>query len=279
MLELEKQILQNYYQKCVTLVSSSKIYTLYADEKIHHSLQVFGACKYILKNETLFADKSPEYIWLAQIACLFHDIGRFEEIIELHLHEKKQNPFVSPYDHGVYGYKLLQTMPEYNDLRIILPIKHHGHLIEALYDDPEYQNIADANLQREVKEIAFLVRDADKAANYQIIKKEDRIYKDLFWGSASEEIKYAPISAEVFKDIEQHQSIRLNQVYSMSDRVLCTIAWVFDMNYKPTFDFIQNLGGLDNLFAVLSKFNPDAIKQESIVKIIKSFILDKYQQF
>lgn len=279
MLEKEKQILQQHYEECEKLVHNHKIYKLYADEKIHHSLQVYGAGNYIMKHEPTFKNKSDEYVRLAHIAYLFHDIGRFQEIKELYSNEVTNNPFNSPYDHGVYGYKILQKIPEYSDLRIVLPIKHHGHLIEELYKDEEYQNITDPQLKKEVEEISFLVRDADKIANFQIIKKEDRIYKDLFFGTLPQDLKYSQITPEVLSVFENRCSIKLNKVSSMSDRVLCTIAWIFDMNYKPSFDFSLRLGGIDNLLDILAKFNPDTKTQEKIVKIVKDFILYKYQQF
>ena len=54
MLEKEKKILQDEYERSLNIVKCSKTHRCFVDEKIAHSLQVFEAGNYLLKNENAF---------------------------------------------------------------------------------------------------------------------------------------------------------------------------------------------------------------------------------
>lgn len=54
MLEKEKKILQDEYERSLNIVKGSKTHRCFVDEKIAHSLQVFEAGNYLLKNENTF---------------------------------------------------------------------------------------------------------------------------------------------------------------------------------------------------------------------------------
>ena len=131
MYEKAKNLLHNEYLRNFEIVKDSFYHKSFANEKIRHSLQVAGVGNGILRNEPYFKNKSPEFIEIAKTAILLHDIFRFSEItIKYKTGEKV--------DHGVMGADFLRNIPEFNTPLIILPVKHHGHMIEALYEDDEY---------------------------------------------------------------------------------------------------------------------------------------------
>ena len=113
-----KQLFDDY-KNCYEIVKYDDFYALFANEKIKHSMQVVGAGNYILKNEKIFKNKSVQFLKLAKLVALFHDIGRFKEI-EL-LYKLPQ----SHHNHGFYSYERLKKFG-YNDCRLLLPIKQHG---------------------------------------------------------------------------------------------------------------------------------------------------------
>ena len=100
---------------------------------------------------------------------MLHDIARFDEIRERFLGAK------GPFDHSVAGGEKLRKIPLYSDVRITLPIKHHGHLIGDFYKDEEYCAIADPVLKEEVEKILFLIRDADKIANFNLMMYDQKM--------------------------------------------------------------------------------------------------------
>lgn len=82
---------------------------------------------------------------MARTAVLFHDVGRFQETVD-----KLKYPNVYS-DHALLGYDFLRQYPEYNDLRILLPVKYHSCMIEELYKDHEYQNVEDPQIKYEIE--------------------------------------------------------------------------------------------------------------------------------
>ncbi len=54
MLEKEKKILQNEYERSLEIVQKSDFHRLFVNEKIIHSHQVLDAANYLLKKENTF---------------------------------------------------------------------------------------------------------------------------------------------------------------------------------------------------------------------------------
>ena len=159
MLAEARNLLKKTYLPAYEKLASSLNWQRFAEEKYIHSFQVLGAGNYILKHENFFINSSPEFIDIAKTVLILHDIARFEEIV---LRSKN----IYNYDHGVEGSKMLEKMPLFNNIFITLPIKHHGHMIEAFYNDDAFNNIDDPKQKEDIKNLIFLVRDADKIANF-----------------------------------------------------------------------------------------------------------------
>ena len=134
MLEEAWQLLKSNFDECCEIVKGNKFYYGYALEKWRHSKQVAGAGNYIISKVEWLKDKSAEYVEMVRTAVLLHDVCRFTEITYRYNGGDK-------YDHGVEAAAFLKQIPLFNDIRIWLPIKHHGHRIEYLYNDDEYKNI------------------------------------------------------------------------------------------------------------------------------------------
>ena len=109
----EENILYQEYENCIKKVKSSHFHKLMADEKIKHSMQVIGAGNYIMKHEQYYQNQTEEYLRYAKLAYLFHDIGRFREICELHS-EKHNYMATSTLDHGQFGATYLEQIENYN---------------------------------------------------------------------------------------------------------------------------------------------------------------------
>lgn len=274
-LTLETNLLHSRFRQTFELVKNDSFCRSYAEEKIHHSLQVIGAGNYLIKHEKTFKNRSESFLLSARRAYLFHDIGRFAEIEQI-FHDRSNNLPETMFDHGEEGSRFLAEHPEYNDIRITLPIKHHGHLIADFYNDSEYNQISDETLKEEIRTIIFLVRDADKIANYYLLKHDTKHFAELFYNpdSAPE-----PLSADYLADFLQCKNLDCRRIVSASDHVLNLLAWIFDLNFKPAFDFLQKTGSIDCMLSRLDAINPDKEAQAAISQTLKKFINSKYQQF
>lgn len=216
------------------------------DEKIKHSYQVLGAGNFILRHEPCFAGCKPEEIDKLQAMVLLHDIGRFYEI--LLIGEGKQ------LDHGVYGAEMLAKMPMFSANDITVPIRHHGHLIEELYADEEYKNLS-VSEQKLIERNSFLVRDADKLANFYLLITQFGKYGPMFLSASEYKAPYNKnISERVNKDFFAHKCVTRGDVCNLADKALCLWSWFYDVNYDSSFLFIQRLHILERFFACLSKY-------------------------
>lgn len=271
MLENEKNLLQEEYQKCLEITKHNKSFTSLTKEKIQHSYQVLEAGNYILKEENVFKNWSSQRIKEARTALLLHDIGRFAEIIS-----KIQFPEQDT-DHGILGYNILANIPEYYNPRIIIPIKHHGHMIEELYNDPEYYTLEDPQLKYEIEKISFLVRDADKIANFKLLSESGQDIWKLFRIQKGQK-KQSSISEIVYQTFLKHKVIRLSDAHTNSDFILLLICWIFDLNYQSSFAYMQSNQCFEFLVEELRNSNSDSSAQQQIEEVIRNYLHQKEQQ-
>lgn len=232
-------LLKQEYENNRDNLKDGTIYAVWYYEKWRHSLQVFGAGNYLVRHIKWLRNKPSEYIETVRSAVLLHDIARFKEINALINKNKKL-------DHGVEGANILQKTAMFNDIRIWLPIKHHGHLIEALYDDEEYQNLPE-DLREEVKLICFIVRDADKIANLRMIAYEKNM-RPLFlsYGSGDKQKDYH-VTEFAKKDVFSGRTVRRSSECTIADRMLGYLSWFNDINYCYSVEFCQKLNVIEKL--------------------------------
>ena len=252
MLQQAWQLLRKDYKKCLEKVKDSEFFTAYAEEKYIHSQQVLGAGNYILKHEPWFAQKSQEFIDMTKAAVLLHDIGRFAQICgQYHDRDAK-------FDHGPMGAEILKQIPEFNDIRITLPIKHHGHLIEDFYADEEWKSINDENLKDEIEQIIFAIRDADKIANFNLIMYDKKMLMPLFVPYLENvKDKRRIISDRVLEDFFAHTTVKHANIATQADDMLTYIGWIYDINYSSSIDFCKKLNLTNMMFDTLQTFHDD----------------------
>lgn len=234
MLEDAYRLLKEKSEECLQKVAHDEFFVGYTKEKIRHSYQVMGAGNYIVPRVEWLKSKGYEYADMVKSAVLLHDICRFAEIEEKCLHNRQ-------IDHGVAGGEFLRTVPEFSDIRIWLPIKHHGHLIEALYADEEYKNIADEELKQEVARICFIIRDADKIANLRMLAYEPDM-RYLFFGK--KDVVPAVdghISEPVWRELEKDETLPRWAEATPADRMAGYLSWYYDINYQYAIDFCAKL--------------------------------------
>ena len=273
----EIALLQRQYQETLVHVKDSRWCRAFCEEKRQHSLQVIGAGNYIMKHEPVFKNRSKGFERCAVLAYLLHDIGRFPEIREIYNYEKNGKTYYdrnSLLDHGERGAELLAQMPEYADLRIIIPIRHHGHMIERFYEDAQYQSIKDQNLRKEIRDIIFLVRDADKIANFYLMTSPaaQEKYRNLLFHAPDEQYLHGNINPKFEEYFKNHQITLHKDTYTMADNFLGFVSWVFDLNYQTSIEFTKKHNIIDRLMAVVGKFNQQTDLQEKLANYAEMYI-------
>lgn len=244
-LNIAKKMLNNEYKTNYPL-ATLKHQRDFMNEKIKHSYQVLGAGNFILKHEPCFEKCVPDEFSFLQAIVLLHDVARFSEALTF----KTKAHF----DHGTVGAQMLAQTKEFNTLEATLPVKHHGHLIEKLYEDEEYKKLPQSK-QQTIRRNAFLVRDADKIANFYLIAYSfPKIRNVFFVGNSFPNARSKDVSKSVLEDFMAHRSINKKEVKNFADHALMITAWIYDINYKSSFTFMERTKIIDKLFAIFSEF-------------------------
>lgn len=250
----------------------------FAAKKYRHSVQVLMIGREIAARDEELKKESAGFHALGEKALLFHDVGRFMEIYKMYqdnVFADHGSWFSKRYDHGVLSYEMMKDEPGYNDVRILAALKHHGHMMEKFERDPEFQNLSDSEIERQMRAILGWVRDADKLANFYIQRYEDNLKKDPFFVTMSEEVRQAPLSSDVVAQFEAGQVILTGTIKSYCDRLLCCLSWIYDLNYKASYQLCAEHGYFEMLLDLLAEYNHAAEAQEKISARIRSCLAQK----
>ncbi len=265
-----QNLLQTEYSYNFDVVKNSYYHKSFVNEKIRHSLQVAGAGNGILRNEPYFQNMSSEFNEIAKTAILLHDIFRFNEI-RIRYQENRR------VDHGIEGAKFLSKLADFNSPLIVLPVKHHGHMIELFYEDEEYLSIKDEELKNQIKHIIFAVRDADKIANWQILTREYENMR-LVWLPHPEDRskKQGIISDNIWKSFTNYEVVPNTYIQTNADCLISVLAWLFDINYKYSIKYCLRLKHLEGFEKIMKDLHIETQKINVILDIVKNYIKEHF---
>ena len=191
----------NEYAKTFDLTVKQIIY------KYHHSFRVMEIAKEIAISLNL----NKEDIELATICGLFHDIGRFRQWTEYQTYKDQDS-----IDHGDLGVEILKDfLNNYKDKEIVIKAtKYHNK-----YDVPE--------LDERTTLFCNIVRDADKL---DIMREQtNQIYQ-----------KEIVLKPELLSDIDNKIICQNKNVENEVDAIIRMLSWVFDLNFKYSFQFLKD---------------------------------------
>ncbi len=197
---------------------------------------------------------------LAEIIALFHDIGRFEQYKRYKTFSDHKSE-----DHAELGikilikYNVLGTLDKDLQQLILCSIKYHNR--------PSLPS-------EETKTCLFysgLIRDADKLDIWRLVT--DYYHRGNGQRNVALELELPDtpgISEEVYKALMNRQIVDMKHVKNLNDIKLLQAGWIYDINFKSTFDYIKNRRYMESLRVVL----PESIEIENIFNKINSFLKD-----
>ena len=233
----------------------SKSYTCFGEaieRKIKHTFRVMDLCEEIAVSLGL----SKSDIYVAKLCGLLHDIGRFEQWSRYKTFEDLKS-----IDHGDFGAELLKDekiMRRFNtdnklDDLIIKVVKNHN----------KYK-IEDDLTERE-KLFTNIVRDADKT---------DILYLYTI-NKISVDIGIDSFSDSVLDCLKNHKLIDRRLKKTKADTLSVSLAFVFDINYKKTFEILRDRSYLDKEIDIyINKTTNQKLKEQlnELRSIINNYI-------
>lgn len=207
--------------------------------KKEHSLRVAEQC-YLLADK-LQLNEDEKY--LSFFIGLFHDIGRFKQLVDFNTFNDSKSVDHADYSvevlkNGKFGHKLNDEQFEL----ALLAIKYHNKR-----DLPK-------GLSEDQLMFAQLIRDADKL---DILKVLTDYYSNpkatpnhtLTW----EMPKGIAVSPAVSKQILNGVLVSKEKVQNELDIKVMQLSWVYDINYKPSFEIVMQKRFLEKIYNSLPK--------------------------
>ena len=212
-----------------------------------HSFRVMQLSSLIAQSLNL----TFEECCVATIIGLLHDIARFKQYKEYHTYNDRKS-----FDHGDMGAKILE-----NDLKNYVDEytydKYKDVIISAVKNHNKFQ--IEDNLNQTQKMFSNIVRDADKL---------DILYEltCIFFKGEEKSIKEQEILDSVYEDFLRKNSIRKleNVEYSYVDRIVIYLAFVFDLNFRESYNILKENNIIDK---VISRFEYNTVTKERMITI------------
>jgi len=223
--------------------------------KKEHSLLVYQESCQLAEAENF----SPRIATLIEIASLFHDIGRFEQILEF-------NTFVDckSIDHGDLGGEvltktnMLADLPQKDQQIIIASTKAHN------------KRTLSENFDKETLLVTKAVRDADKLDIIRILLKE-YAKKDIDKTVILHLEESDDISPEVIAYLERKECPNIADFKTLSDFKLAQLTWIYDLNFKYSLQEFKKRKFDEQIISHL----PNTPKINSLCRKIQDYLEEK----
>ncbi|SMC21428.1 HDIG domain-containing protein [Clostridium acidisoli DSM 12555] len=198
---------------------------------------------------------------IAEIAALFHDIGRFEQFKKY----KTFNDKISE-NHALLGIKVLKQE------KVLSNLKEEDQ--KCIFKAIENHNLFKLEKDLDEKSSLFskIIRDADKLDIYKVVtdyykepedKKNTAIEHDL--------PNTKGYSSEFMVDIMNGKNSSNKYIKNRNDMRLIKLTWIFDINYNISLKQIINKKYIEKTFEVL----PRTEEMDKMKEILFKYINEK----
>ena len=213
--------------------------------KYHHSHRVMEIAKEIAESLSL----NENEVYIAALCGLLHDIGRFEQYAKYGTYKDSKSE-----DHGDLGFNILNDglinkfdMDDLTKKIVLSATKEHNKM--------DYEPL---NEQYDL--FIKITRDADKLdiAKTQCITNNDSeiVLKD-----------------EVVNAIYNDELVNNLVCETDTDEILRTIAWINDLNFPYSYQYLLDNNIIDNKFHLLELYG----EREDVTKL-KDYVYKKFKE-
>lgn len=225
--------------------------------KVIHTLHVMESALYIA-DELNLDDENKS---LSLLIALLHDIGQFEQLKQYATFEDRKS-----FNHAEYGIEILFknnlireyiTSNIYDKIIYKAIINHNRYEIETGLSDLELLHVK-------------ILRDADKLDNFRVEKTEE--IRNLL-DKPEEEIGKQIITKSVMEDFLSCHLVNRKNVQNELDSWISNIAFVFDINFEVTLEYLCRKRYIEELFDRIPYTNPCTITQiEKLKEIVNNYL-------
>ncbi len=229
--------------------------------KYEHSYRVEQESYNIAKSLGL----SIEQTEVAKLIGLLHDIGRFEQIAVYNTFSDSRS-----IDHAEFG---VEQLTKNNLIRgFISTDKYDKIVLEAIRNHSKYS--INPNLNEEEMLQAKIIRDADKLDIMNLLQ-----YKSFYLLYKKENIGDEKLSDTVYAQFLKRKLIKSSTDNTNIDKWILCIAFIFDLNFKYSFNEIKKKNYIENLINRIDYKDEQTKKRmEEVKKIANEYIEQKLKK-
>lgn len=236
LIRLSTDWFNKYYE---TFTELSENHQRIFEIKKEHSLRVADIAL-LLSDKLEWADDDKKLTFLIGI---LHDIGRFSQMLEFNTFSDEKS--VDHAERAITVIKesgLLETLNISNKEPVFAAILNHNKF--KIQDGLTGQQLLHSKL----------IRDADKLDIYRVLadyysKRNGDINHTLTW----ELQKGTVVSPAVAKEILSGKMVSKKNLVSEIDVKIMQLSWVYDLNFRPTFEYLMKHRYLENVYNSMPK--------------------------
>ena len=207
--------------------------------KKDHSNRVAELMLSIAKREKMDEDVFP----LIHATGLFHDIGRFSQLVDYDTFNDELSV-----DHAALSVDVLKSKEMLSEFD---PVQQEMIMSAILYHNKKE---VPKHLEGTARMLASLLRDADKLDILEVLseyyeRKSGEPNHTLTWNLPDAH----RISEEVAKVILIKKTIPREIIHNRHDVKVFQMSWVFDLNYKTSFQILSQRRFMERIYQSLPK--------------------------
>ena len=223
--------------------------------KEEHTFRVCREIRYLAEELDL---RESERL-LAETIALFHDVGRYSQFAEYRTFSDAESVPHGPLAVRVLGEHNVLDGIDSRD-RTIIEEAVRLHAVMKVSDDTD----------EDVAMFAKLIRDADKLDIYHLVavvaeKPRDESEEDLMINWYERREGY---SDEVVRAVLAREPVSYNIAKTYNDMRIMQLAWVYDLNFRPTFAKLKHEGYLEKMVESL----PDTPEIRQVARQVLGYV-------
>ncbi len=247
--------LQSWFKEYVrTFQEPDPIHQQSLDLKEEHTARVVAAMERI----TASLDLSANSRRLAAVTALFHDLGRFPQYQRYRtFRDSKSENHAKLSVRELTRHRVLHILPPAERELIGRAIIFHNRL--SLPDRLDPETLLHSRLLRDADKLDILRVMADEFG-----KPVDQRNPVVTLGLGPE----CGVRDEVYDRLFAGQIMNYNELTSADEFKVLQMSWVFDLNFRPSFEILQEQGDLDAIAATM----PDTPRRREAHAFVKAYI-------
>lgn len=222
-----------------------------------HSFRVAELSKTLAEKLEMDIDE----VRTAYFIGLFHDIGRFRQLIDFNTFNDSKSVDHAEYSAEIVKEKIIGDVTNLDEELVLIAIRNHNK-----FKLPD-------SLSKQELQFSSLIRDVDKLDILKVLTEYYSTKNSIPNHTLTWELpKGTSVSKTVVKEILSEKLVSKINVISEIDVKVMQMSWVYDLNFRASFEYLMQNRFLESIYSTLPK-------NDTIIEInrkVKMFVENRF---